>query len=513
MSGKIIAWDLGTGGNKASLYDENGCCLAAAFEAYPTYYPQHGFHEQKPDDWWRAIIKTTGGLLQESGTDPREIEACGISGHSLGTVLLDAQGELLAESSPIWSDGRAVQEAERFFRTYPEETWYRITGNGFSPQLYTIFKLLWYQEHMPDIFRRTVKVIGTKDYINYRLTGRIVTDHSYASGSGVYDLKKWKYSDELIQAFQIQKSLFPDISPSTEVIGVVTEEAAALTGLCAGTKVVCGGVDNSCMALGAMAYKENRAYMNLGSSNWIAVSSREPILSFHSRPYVFAHVLPDMYASALCISAGGTSFRWVRDELCKDLKAEADQKEISVYELLNREAEKSSPGANKVLFNPSLGGGMPYDQSMQIRGAYMGLDLGTTRADLIRSAMEGIAMAMKECFNLLKELGAAPDELLLAGGGSKSPLWCRIFADCLKIPMLKSDIDEQAAALGAAAVAAVGIGMWSDFEKIDGLHHITDIYRPLAEQEKLYDQLYKIYLTASEHQSEIGDMLTKIITT
>ena len=510
MSKKVIAWDLGTGGNKASLYDEAGNCLAATFKPYPTNYPKHGWHEQKPEDWWEAIVETTSQLIRESKVNPDDIAVCGISGHSLGAVPIDKNGNLLLESTPIWSDGRATEQAKEFFSRYDEEKWYNITGNGFTPALYTVFKMMWYRDNCPEIFEKTEKVIGTKDYINYKLTGRVVTDYSYASGYGVFDLKNMRYDEDLIDASKLSKSLFPEIVPSTEVIGTISKQAASHIGLREGTKVVAGGVDNSCMALGAMAYKENRAYMNLGSCFWIAISSENPILSSDSRPYVFAHVLPGMYASALCISSGGTSYRWVRDELCKDLKLLEEQTGRDAYELMGEEAATVKPGANKVIFNPSLGGGMPYDKSVNIRGAYMGLDLGTSRASIIRASMEGMGFAMRLCLDYLNKLGANPEGLLLAGGGSKSPLLCQIFADCFKLPTYKSIVDEQAAALGAAAVAAVGAGIWKDFDIIDTLHKREGHFMPEKESTEVYEKLYSVFLEGCDDQSDIGDMLNSL---
>ena len=303
MKNKIIAWDLGTGGNKASLYDTDGNCIAAVFIPYETAYPRHGWHEQKPLEWWNAVVRSTRRLIDETRTDCRDIACCGISGHSLSAVPLDRDGTLLRESTPIWSDGRAVEQARQFFARYPEPNWYRMTGNGFPPQLYTVFKIMWYRDNEPGMFNRIRAVVGTKDYINFRLTGAIVTDPSYASGSGLYDLAGWSYSKELIQAAAIPREILPDIVPSTRIIGPVTPAAAQELGLHTGVMVTAGGVDNSCMALGARAFREGRVYNSLGSSCWIAVSSAKPLIDQRSRPYVFAHVAPGMYAAALGAAA------------------------------------------------------------------------------------------------------------------------------------------------------------------------------------------------------------------
>jgi len=510
MKRYIIAYDLGTGGNKASLYDADGNCLAGNFVAYDTLYPRSGWHEQRPEDWWRAVVESTNALLGETKIDPGGIECIGISGHSLGAVPIDADGRLLREGTPIWSDSRPDTQVAELFAKVDEAEWYNTTGNGFPPPLYTVFKIMWYRDNEPGMFAKIHKVIGTKDYINYKLTRRIVTDYSYASGSGVYDLLGWGYSDKLIAAGGLDSGLFPDIVPSTEVIGELTAEAAGALHLPQTVKVVAGGVDNSCMALGARNIEEGRIYNSQGSSSWIAVSSSKPLLDERARPYVFTHVVQGMFTSAVGVFSTGSSFRWVRDRLCGNLLAEAERTGADVYDLMTAEAEKSPPGANKLLMNPSLAGGNSLDASPNIRGALVGLDLGHTRADVIRAAMEGVAMALRVALDALRKLTHVSDEIVVVGGGSRSALWRQIHADLFGMDVVKTNIDQQAAALGAAAVAAVGTGIWPDFGKIDDIHQVESVTKPIAENSAVYEKLLPAFIQAGRDQSKLGDMLAKI---
>ena len=281
----ILAYDFGTGGIKASLYDADGACVASGFDAYPTIYPETGFHEQAPEDWWRATVQATRRLTERLAPEQvKAIRALGISGHSLGVVPLDAAGNLLRPTVPIWSDSRAGDEAQEFFREVPEEAWYMKTGNGFPPALYSVFKLMWFRAREPEWFGRTATMLGTKDYVNFRLCGARATDFSYASGTGVYDLAARRYDEDLIAASGLPCSLFPEIVPATQVLGTLTPDAARELGLPQDVKVVAGGVDNSCMALGAGAWREGRAYCSLGSSAWIAVSSATPLAAVRVRP-------------------------------------------------------------------------------------------------------------------------------------------------------------------------------------------------------------------------------------
>jgi len=511
MNGQyIIAYDLGTGGNKASLYDFDGRCLAENFVSYPSLYPATGWHEQRPEDWWNAVVESTNRLLAEASIKRNEICCCGISGHSLGVVPLDRRGNLLREATPIWTDSRSLSQSNRFFETIDENEWYLMTGNGFPPKLYSVFKIMWYRDHEPEMFNNIHKVIGTKDYINYKLTGRMVTDYSYASGCGAYDLVNWKYSESTIEASGLPRDIFPDIVPSTEVIGELTPQAAEALNLPVHVKVVAGGVDNSCMALGARSFKEGRVYNSLGSSSWIAAASGTPLLDVRSRPYVFAHVVPGLFTSATAIFSAGNSFRWLRDQICASIVSEAEMKNVDPYELMTAEAEKSPVGSNSLIFNPSLAGGNLLDASPNIRGAFMGLDLGHTRADLIRSAMEGVALGLRLALDELRRLTHVADEMTVVGGISRSKLWRQMLADVYQMNIVKTNIDQQAAALGAAALAAVGTGIWSDFNIIDEIHAIEDVAKPIPENSEVYGRLLPIYKKAGQMHSEIGDMLAAL---
>jgi len=387
------------------------------------------------------------------------------------------------------------------------DEWYQTTGNGFPAACYTIFKIMWYRDHEPEMYRQVDKILGTKDYINYKLTGEIKTDYSYASGTGVYNLQAWGYHPEYVDASGIPAELLPEIVPSTHILGFLHEEAAAKLGLSRNVRVVCGGVDNSCMALGAKNIRDGRVYTSLGSSAWIAVSSERPVLDLKAKPYVFTHVIPGMFTSAVSIFSAGTSFNWVRDNIAGELIEKAREEGKDVYALMDDLAETAPVGSNGLLFNPSLAGGTSQDASVHLRGAYMGIDLKHGKADLVRSAMEGIALNLRLRLDVLRKYCAIEDEILLVGGGSKSPLYRRIFADVYNTKILKTNIDQDAAALGAAAVAAVGCGLWEDFSRIDEIHKVVERIVPDRENNQKYEKILPIFKLASECQSNISDAL------
>ncbi len=484
----LLAYDFGTGGIKVSLYDEKGACIADGFDSYPTYYPAPGFHEQEPEAWWQATLSSTRKLLDTLTAEVKQqIVGIGISGHSLGVVPLDKSGMLLRARTPIWSDARAGEQAKRVFKAIPEIEWYRMTGNGFPAALYSAFKLMWFQEHEPEMFQKIAVVLGTKDYINYKLTGVCATDQSYASGSGVYDLKARAYSQRLVAATGLPPSVLPKIVPSTQVLGTLTSEAAQALGLSQSVKVVAGGVDNSCMSLGAGAFRDGRAYNSLGSSSWIAVSDSKPLLDDVKRSYVFDHVAPGQYVSALAIFSAGTAFNWVKGIMAKELS----------YKEIDAESATSPIGANGVFFIPTLSG-------PKGRGGFVGLELRHTRADLLRATQEGIALGLRNVLTELKKLTEVKEPLILVGGGANAAFTRQLTADIYNVEVMRTTIGQQCAALGAAVLAGIGTGVWKDFSIMDTLAQPAERHQPDSVVAQQYDELFKKFLVVSGKFEELG---------
>ena len=508
--GYVLSFDLGTGGLKSALYDKYGEALAAEFIPYDTYYPQPGFHEQAPVEWWNALVASTKHLIHDSKIDVHAIAGLAISGHSLGVVPVGTDGALLLQRVPIWSDSRACEEAKSFFESVDETAWYMATGNGFPPSLYSIFKIMWYKRNFHEVYEKASKFVGTKDYLNYRLTGVFCTDHSYASGSGAYDLATREYREDFIEASGIRRSQLPEIRESADTVGNLTEFAARELGLPASVKVICGGVDNACTALGASCIDEGDTYTALGTSAWIAVSSHKPILRIDKRPYVFAHCIPGMNVSATSIFAAGNSIKWVRDVICKQLVEKAERESKDAYALMDELAATSPIGSHGLVFNPTLAGGSSLDKSPCAKGAYTGLTLGHTLEDLIRAAMEGVALNLRIALDILKESTSLSKDMLIVGGGAKSELWRQIFADVYNMPIVTTNFGQNAGALGAAGVAAVGTGLWEDFSVLKVIDKRNSRVEPIKKNRDVYDSMVPLFKRISDTQSDIGEEIANL---
>ena len=508
MAGKhILAFDLGTGGNKAVLYDSQGKLLGSTFSAYDTHYPQSGWAEQSPLDWWESLVKTTRELLRATGVPKAEIACLGISGHGIGVVPVSKDGRLLRERTLLWSDSRAVPQTKEYFRKVDHDRWYSVTGAALRTENYAIFKIMWHRDHEPDLYRQTYKFIGTKDYLNMRMTGNIVSDFSDASFSGVNDLLGWKYSSEFLEAAGIPADKLPDLIPSTGIVGELLPAPAEELGLERGTPVVCGGYDGSCTALGAGNYKENRVYNYVGSSSWISVAADKPLIEQRIKPYCYYHVIPGMFNSTVSIYAAGSAYQWVRNVLCREEVFAAGIAGMDPYELMNDEAMKAPVGANNLFFNPSLMGGATINPSPNLRGAFIGLELGHTKADLLRAVMEGVALDLRLVLGCFRRMDVKVDEVRMVGGGSKSGFWRQIFADVYRSKIVLTNVGQDAAALGAATVAAVGAGVWKDFSIVDSIAKTVQVSLPEAGNEAEYERRLPVYTFLTDKLAEVGEAI------
>jgi xylulokinase len=501
----VIAYDMGTGGLKSSLFDENGISAASDFKPCTTYYPIRNFREQKPAEWWSAFVSGTKDLLAKSPVDVNDITALAVSGHSLGVVPIGRDGRLLAEYVPIWNDARADKEAALVFTALDEKEWYLKTGNGFPPQLYSAFKILWYKKNKGELYDAASVFIGTKDYLNYLLTGVIASDYSYASGSGVFDLVNCCYDRDYIKAFGLKYSDFPDLIESHKIIGTIKPEIAAELGLPSNLAVAAGGVDNACMAAGAGCVKEGMVYTSLGTSAWIAVTSSRPVLNPETKPYVFGHLIKGMYTSAESIFSAGNTHKWVRDTICPELLEKEQSGGKDAYIVMDTLAEKSPIGSNGLFFIPTLAGATARDKSVYTKGAVVGLELKHTRGDIIRAALEGICFGLRSALDELKEMTPLSNEMLIVGGGSKSSFWRRLFADIYGMNITESVVGENAGSLGAMACASIGTGLWKDFNPLSHLNKPISVAACNQENHEQYNKLYRVFLKVNDQQSEIAD--------
>ena len=268
MNKYLLAYDLGTTGSKASLFDAHGQLLANSYDEYETDYSEGNRAEQNPEDWWQAVCDSTKQLLAATGVNPQQIAGISFSGHMMACLPVDKRGTPL-RSCIIWSDSRSVDQAQRLVDKVGAEEGYKITGHQLLP-CYSAAKIMWVRDNQPDIFEKTHKFLHVKDYIAAKLSGVFATDYSDACGMNLFDLEKHAWSEPLLRASGISVDKLPDVHASSDVIGEVTPQAAKETGLCSGIPVVIGGGDGPCAGVGSGVIAEGLAYNYFGSAAWIA---------------------------------------------------------------------------------------------------------------------------------------------------------------------------------------------------------------------------------------------------
>ena len=449
-----IGIDIGTSGAKGIVLAAGGAVLARATAGYPLLTPRPGWTEQDPDAWWQATLAVLRGLA--ASVEGHDLAGIGLSGQMHGSVFLDAAGDPIRPAL-LWNDARTHAEGAEIERRLGRERVIAITGNRASTG-FQAPKLLWLRTHEPEAAARLAKLVLPKDFIRWRLTGEHATDAADASGTLFLDLRCREYSGEMLAALEVDEHMLPPVFEGPEITGRLTEAAARLTGLPAGTPVVAGGGDNACAAIGAGLIGEGHGVCSLGTSGTLFVHSMTPRIDPEGALNAFCDAVPGGYHLMGVILAAGGSLGWYRDRIAA---AEADQlaaKGLDPFAVLMDQAAAVPPGAEGLLFLPYLAGERSPHMDPHARGAWIGLSLAHDRRHLVRALVEGVGFAFADCLERMRELGIEPPSIMLTGGGARGELWRTILAAQLRVP-LATGTTAEGPALGAAILAQVGGGV------------------------------------------------------
>ncbi|NMA64636.1 MAG: xylulokinase, partial [Clostridiaceae bacterium] len=388
MSHYLLAHDLGTSGNKATLYTTDGKLIKSVVSSYDTNYFNGNWAEQNPKDWWEAVCISTKKLLE--GIDNKAVAAVSFSGQMQGCVCVDKKGTPLRPAI-IWADQRATKETSQLTEKIGLNKFYKITGHRASPS-YSIEKLMWIKNNEPEVYKKTYKMLLCKDYIVLKLTGEFMTDYSDASGTNGFDLNKMDWSKEIIEAGQLDINKLPKLVASTHIVGGVTQESASQTGLYPGTPVVMGGGDGVCATVGAACVNRGDIYSSVGSSAWIGATTQVPIYDEQMRTFNFAHMVPGLIMPCGTMQAGGASYSWLKNEIAKDESRQAAEQGVSPYLLINEAIGRSPVGAKGLIYLPYLLGERSPRWNPNAKGAFIGLKMEHQREDIFRSVLEGVTL-------------------------------------------------------------------------------------------------------------------------
>jgi xylulokinase len=448
---KFLGIDIGTGGSRAVVIDENGAVSAsAAVEHEPFASPEIGWAEQAPDDWWRAVVGAVRQVLAQ--VKPEEIAAVGFSGQMHGSVLLDGSDRVMRPAQ-LWCDQRTVRQCLEITEKIGAEQLIHLVSNP-AVTGFTLPKLLWVKENEPAVWAKVKTVLLPKDYIRLKLSGDRASDVADSSGTLLFDVAKRAWSAEMLAALEIDKDLLPRVYESIEVTGVVSAKAAAETGLKAGTKIVAGAGDNAAGAIGMGVTRAGTVSATIGTSGVVFGVTDQPKLDFKGRIHTLCHAVPERWHNTGVTLSAGLSLKWFRENFG----------EGKSFDELAAEAALISSGSDGALWLPYLMGERTPHLDAKARAAFVGLTASHTKAHLTRAVLEGVAFSLRDSFEIFEETGAPIDVVRLGGGGAKSPLWRQIQADVYgkEVEILEAD---EGAAFGAAVLAGVGAGAWKSVDE------------------------------------------------
>ncbi|MEP7286668.1 MAG: xylulokinase [Chloroflexota bacterium] len=451
---RLLGIDLGTSSVKAVVIDEHTRLLGIGSREYPIDVPQPGYAEQDSEAWWQATIHAVRQAIEQADSNEgsAEIDAIGLAGHMHGTLLLDASGQALAPAI-IWADQRGAAEVGEIISIVGTDQLARIAGTapaaGFMAPT-----LRWLQKHNPALLEQARYCLLPKDYVRFRLTDEIATDASDASATALFDVRQRQWSTAIIETLDLP-DLWPNVFESADIVGALTKSAAETLGLTIGIPVAAGSADQPAQAVGNGLINPGIGSVTLGTGGQIFAPLLRPQVDNQLRLHVFCHAPADRWYLLGAMLSAGLSLRWLRDlhGLTNDPNA---------YQYLADLANGVPLGAEGLLFMPYLVGERAPLMDPLARGGFVGLTLGHGLGHLSRAIMEGVAFALRQILDVMIDLNTPVEQLLASGGGLASPIWRQIVADVLARP-LRLSTGRERAAVGAAVIAGIGIGIYADY--------------------------------------------------
>jgi len=452
----FLGMDVGTGGTRAVVVNGDGKLIAGASSEHAPFKTAHpGWAEQDPEDWWRAAQEAIRGAVAAAPEHRQQIEAIGLTGQMHGAVMLDENGAVLRPAL-IWCDTRTQPQCDWLTNKIGYDRLIELTCNPALPN-FTLTKLLWVKEHEPHIFAKIRHILCPKDYVRYRLTGEFAIDVQEASGTLLLDVTHRRWSREVAEAAGIPESWLPRVFESPEVCARISETAAGLTGLNAGTPVVAGAGDQGAGAVGMGILEPGSVSATIGTSGVVFAATATPTKDPKGRLHTFCHAVPGLWHVMGVTQSAGLSLRWLKETFFAG----------SNYDELSALAEKIPAGSEGLEWAPYLLGERTPHLDPEVRAAFASISTVHTAPHFVRAVLEGVAYSLQDTFTLFAELGIPVSAIRLGGGGARGPLWRRIQAGIYG-QAVEVLVAEEGGAFGCALMAGVGAGHWKDLGEACG---------------------------------------------
>ena len=480
MPEHYLGIDVGTTAVKALVVDEDGTVAGEAESPLEVSMPSPGWSEQDPGDWWKGAVDAVRASMGSAGV--LEIKAIGLSGQMHSSVLLD-EDDRVVRPAMLWNDVRTTSQCQFITERVGKAGLRRLVGNP-ALEGFTAPKLLWMREHEPRLFDRVCTLLLPKDYVRLIMTGDLATEPSDAAGTLLFDVKRGRWSEEMITGLQLDPAMLPPVFGSSEITGTLTAAAADMLGLRRGTPVVGGAADNAAAAVGSGVVTPGSMQTSIGTSGAVVAPIDRPRVDPGMRIHSFNHAVDDTwYLMGVALSAGA-ALGWFRRTLA------GPGGSLPEYDELIAEAAEIAPGANGLTFLPYLTGERTPHADSNARGAFSGLNAGHRRGHLTRAIMEGVTFALRDSLELMRKLGVDAKEIVAVGGGARSSVWRQMQADVLAVPVVRVG-PSGGAPYGAAILAAVGGGRFASVPEacVSWLRPI-DCIEPRSELAESYDRAY-----------------------
>lgn len=478
---KYIGVDLGTSAVKLLLMDEKGTVQKIVSRSYPISFPNPGWSEQNPEDWYREVIVGIQELMADyDAAGKAEIAGIGVAGQMHGLVVLDEKDEVLRPAI-LWNDGRTAKEVEYLNWIVGEEQLLRNTSNiAFAG--FTAPKLLWMRNHEPQLFQRICKIMLPKDYINYRLTGEFATEYSDAAGTLLLDVRNKRWSSRMLQICEITEEQLPKLYASSACIGTLKPKIAEELGLCDTVKVAAGAADNAAAAIGTGTVGSGSCNISLGTSGTLFIPCDDYNSKWGRALHTFVHA-DGNYHFLGCILSAASCNKWFMEQILQDGDYERIQKAIAPDKL----------GKNSVFFLPYLMGERSPINDTAARGSFIGMSMDSTREDMLLAVLEGVGFALRDCIEIAREQGIRIEKSTICGGGAKSKLWLQIIANILNVELSIVETEE-GPGYGAAMLAAVACGEYKTIQGcVEQVVHRVETIQPDDDIVFRYDVQYERY--------------------
>ena len=496
----ILTCDTGTSSCKCTLFNTRGEAMTAIQRSYPTQYPHPNWAEQDPDVILEAMLDGIRELLLQ--INPKRIACVGLSGTMNGCIPVDGAGAALYPNI-IHSDSRTEAQVEQILKVIPFEDFYRLTGNRADTH-YTLPKILWLKEHEPRIYRNARWFMNIKDYLYSRLTGRVgFTDYSDASLTAALDINRRTWATELLKELDIETDRMPTILKGHDVQGHITREVYRQCGLLPGTPVAIGGGDGACATRGAGVVRPGSAYTNMGSSAWVAQLLDHPLLDPQARIFNWVDMNGEDYHVCGQVQCSGSAFDWgVKNVFGGEQWADVSQVENM--------ARQIAPGAEGVLFLPTLMGWRTPYWDANTRGCLMGFSLYHDQRHIARALYEGIAFALNSCLEVMVECDAPAHSMMLTGGGARSGLWPDILAAVYGLTTQVHRTPGETTSLGAAIAAGVGVGLFKSYSDAAAMITTRSTHPVNPQWQAAYGKTYAIWADIYERIKPLNDQIAEM---